>query len=429
VPHQPIFHPFSVIVTLTVMASTKPLVLGAALILLAFTTLAIFRPRSSALHPITTPAKAPRAPECGGFSGSSDFYGLGIRIGVYPQWFSAWLSNTPNPSGAAINHDANAIFLLAVLIALTLALAVHSLQPVEAYIMTLLSTGFIFSVLSFLGIRLYFLQPTALRTFFRGIASAWSQRRKTSAPKLPNYLPITTLPVLFLSTFKAAMWRATFSAASGVKHPALSWAGVVARATISSFVAVLNIWLWFIPSIRQPVDGSCGNFVYFFGRKELAGSLMLFLKVASIITALPIFYLFVACISLASRLLVLIRDCFSRHALITILEKVRHGHWDSLSDEEKQELGFLATASTSSIYSSSLTRSGVSALVGRYIALIRTVHKVAFSTGKEADTLGPRKVMETASRHSGTAPHNDFWSITAGELPSLSVLAQGVTNF
>ena len=112
---------------------------------------------------------------CPGFEGNPDFYGAGIRIGIYLQWVSAWLSNTFNPGAAAANHDANAIFLLAVLIALTIALASGSLRIVEAYILVLLSGGFICTVLSFLGLRLYFLQPSTLATFFRGLSKQMTE--------------------------------------------------------------------------------------------------------------------------------------------------------------------------------------------------------------------------------------------------------------
>jgi hypothetical protein len=47
-------------------------------------------------------AFSPREESCPGIEGNSDLYGMGIRIGVYLQWFSAWISNTINPSGAAL---------------------------------------------------------------------------------------------------------------------------------------------------------------------------------------------------------------------------------------------------------------------------------------------------------------------------------------
>lgn len=107
----------------------------------------------------------PRDTDCPGFDGNSDFYGLGIRIGIYLQWSSAWISNSINPSGAAANHDANTAFLIALLVAFAVALGNGSLRLVEAYVMILLSGGFFFTAVSFLGLRLYFLQPWTTRIF------------------------------------------------------------------------------------------------------------------------------------------------------------------------------------------------------------------------------------------------------------------------
>lgn len=109
-----------------------------------------------------------------GFEGNSDFYGLGIRIGVYLQWFSAWISNTVNPAGAAANHDANTIFLTAITVATSVALSGGALQPAEAYLMLLLSNGFLFTVLSFLGLRLYLLQPSTAAVLRRNLSTAWN---------------------------------------------------------------------------------------------------------------------------------------------------------------------------------------------------------------------------------------------------------------
>ena len=82
--------------------------------------------------------RLPREAQCPGFGGNSDFFGLGIRVGVYLQWFSTWVSNRVNPTGAAANHDANTIFLTAITVAASIALAGGMLQPAEAYLMLLL---------------------------------------------------------------------------------------------------------------------------------------------------------------------------------------------------------------------------------------------------------------------------------------------------
>ena len=102
------------------------------------------------------------ASTCPNFEGNSDFYGLGIRIGIYLQWFSSWISNSVSPDAAAGHHDTNTVFLCALIIATAVAFADGSLQLAEKYILLLLSSGFFCTVLSIRGMRLRF-----LRTFIR----------------------------------------------------------------------------------------------------------------------------------------------------------------------------------------------------------------------------------------------------------------------
>jgi hypothetical protein len=124
------------------------------------------------------PTLTRRRDECPEFEGSEAFYGLGIRIGIYLQWFSTWLTNSLNPMGAAANHEANSILLLAILTAVAVVASQDNIQPVEVYIMLLLGSGFAFTVLSSsMGIRLYFLQPSSLARFLHGmetsVVSSW----------------------------------------------------------------------------------------------------------------------------------------------------------------------------------------------------------------------------------------------------------------
>ena len=93
------------------------------------------------------------------FQANTDFYGFGIRLGVYLQWFSSWLSNTLDPDAASENHEENSIFVLAIAIALVLAFQHDDLKVSEAYILMLICTGYFALVVSTWGIRLHFLRP------------------------------------------------------------------------------------------------------------------------------------------------------------------------------------------------------------------------------------------------------------------------------
>lgn len=88
---------------------------------------------------------------------------------------------------------------------------------------------------------------------------------------------------------------ASFTSASSVKHHAVSWSGVVWRTTIASMVASINIYLWWSPwrlhqNAADPTH--CDAVVFFFGRQAMSSTMITFFKVASIMLAAPIFYLF-----------------------------------------------------------------------------------------------------------------------------------------
>lgn len=59
--------------------------------------------------------------DCPGFEGNPDLYGLGIRIGVYLQWYSTLLCITVDPGTSAETYTANALFIFAIMVALLLA--------------------------------------------------------------------------------------------------------------------------------------------------------------------------------------------------------------------------------------------------------------------------------------------------------------------
>ena len=100
----------------------------------------------------------PRA-ACDGFEGNDDFYGLGIRIGIYLQWISSLLTSLLLPTGTSDYMDTNSIFLFAVFIATATATTRNGgLHPAEAFIMLQLCFGFLLSVLSVSGFRLVLLR-------------------------------------------------------------------------------------------------------------------------------------------------------------------------------------------------------------------------------------------------------------------------------
>lgn len=80
--------------------------------------------------------------------GNSDFYGLGIRIGIYLQWITALGANLFSKEAIDGNLETNTIFLLAVFIAIAVATAQDTVQSAELVILLQLGFGFLFSILS-----------------------------------------------------------------------------------------------------------------------------------------------------------------------------------------------------------------------------------------------------------------------------------------
>jgi hypothetical protein len=87
-------------------------------------------------------------------TGNSDFYGLGIRLGVYLQWITSLIANRYIEDEIDSNLDTNTIFLFALFVALAVATAQSSFQSsVEIVVLLQLCFGFIFSVVSIWGLR------------------------------------------------------------------------------------------------------------------------------------------------------------------------------------------------------------------------------------------------------------------------------------
>ena len=98
---------------------------------------------------------------CEPLEGNADFYGLGIRIGVYLQWASTWLSLLLDPESSQAVLDANSVFFLAAAIATVIA-ATRDAPAIEIYIMLQILLGFPFTTLSTFGLRLWLTSPRRL---------------------------------------------------------------------------------------------------------------------------------------------------------------------------------------------------------------------------------------------------------------------------
>lgn len=84
---------------------------------------------------------------------SLDYYGFGVRLGVYFAWLSSYFANTFLPDEISGTLDTNTIFLLALLVSLFNGTHAHKLFQIDALIVLHLSSGFLFSSLSIWGYR------------------------------------------------------------------------------------------------------------------------------------------------------------------------------------------------------------------------------------------------------------------------------------
>lgn len=85
--------------------------------------------------------------------GAADFYGFGVRLGIYFAWANAYIANTLLPSEIAGASDTNNIFLLVILIAMIKCSANKMLTSIDGLVLMHLSGGFLFGTLSIWGYR------------------------------------------------------------------------------------------------------------------------------------------------------------------------------------------------------------------------------------------------------------------------------------
>jgi hypothetical protein len=82
-----------------------------------------------------------------------DYYGLGVRLGIYFSWLQGYIANTMLSSEVAGALDTNTIFLLTLLVAMIKCSSVGMLKQIDGLILMHLSAGTMFGVLSIWGYR------------------------------------------------------------------------------------------------------------------------------------------------------------------------------------------------------------------------------------------------------------------------------------
>jgi len=129
------------------------------------------------------------------FTGNSDMYGLGIRIGFYLQWFGTILASWIARGEVQGMRLSNSFFVAATFLALVIQTTKNNLRPVETYIILLLTFG---------G-YLYFV-PLYFWRLITGCAPQWDPSR---FPKVENGRIFSVLNFLLLvsvSLFQLWFW-------------------------------------------------------------------------------------------------------------------------------------------------------------------------------------------------------------------------------
>ncbi|KAG6356309.1 hypothetical protein INS49_015696 [Diaporthe citri] len=109
-----------------------------------------------------------------GFDGNSDFYGLGIRLGIYLQWITTLLAHLFFDAAIPGNLELNCVFLVAVSAATLVATRAGTIRPAECLVLLHLCFGFIFSILSIWGHRIDMKFSLAGSSFRLALATAIS---------------------------------------------------------------------------------------------------------------------------------------------------------------------------------------------------------------------------------------------------------------
>ncbi|KAL9109082.1 MAG: hypothetical protein Q9227_006173 [Pyrenula ochraceoflavens] len=261
-------------------------------------------------------------PVCEPFQGNSDLYGLGIRIGIYLQWFSSWICMSLNPGSAEDLHAVNSIFIFAIIIAAIVAAASDrteiGLRPIEAHILLQISFGYLFTVLSIWGLRVQCMTPSHMAQLSDRMAKlpsrfkAWFCRQRNPQAATSSSDKLRDLFQELLVS-RSTKWKDIFQAISryslanfsiyskkietlgprsevDIQSGNLTWAGIQWRIMIACPVATFNVWVWFSGVTTLPNAKECDSVVFIFARKRLDDGVLTIFRLGAI--------MYVACIGM-----------------------------------------------------------------------------------------------------------------------------------
>ena len=185
-------------------------------------------------------ADQPERVQCPGIEGNADFYGLGIRVGIYLQWTASLFVNHFLQSSIEDNLDTNTIFLLALFAALATSTASFPREVKTAEIVVILHLCF---------------------GFISSILSIWGYRTSTRSHKR-------------------------------VRFPLL---GSFARLTLTTAICAYALFFWFVgvDDVDDETPESCPTYTFLFGRLDTAGPVKHYFQTSTIVFCIVYWFLFV----------------------------------------------------------------------------------------------------------------------------------------
>ena len=167
--------------------------------------------------------------------GNPDFYGLGIRVGIYLQWVTSLFVNHFLQAAIEGSLETNTIFLLALFAALATSTVSQTVQAAEIVVLLHLCFGFVSSILSIWGYR-------------------------------------TTTP-----------------SHEAVRFPLL---GSFARLTLTATICTYGLWFWFV-GVDNTISDSCPTYTFLFGRLDVEGPVKHYFQASTIVFCIVYWFLFV----------------------------------------------------------------------------------------------------------------------------------------
>jgi hypothetical protein len=209
---------------------------------------------SNSFGPDTRPLDPTITRQAGSCSrvGNTDLYGLGIRLGVYLQLFSTLIANHCLPETAQEAWDSNAVFIVAIFIAiLKSSVTKTDPAPFEAFVMLQMLLAFLLAVFSVAG-SLWLLFDLCVRVLSGDF---------------------------FLTTAKSSVILTELSLSRSTR----SQLGTNARSLLTVCIAGYQCWYWFGGAKQLGANSECDAFVFLFKRVGIQSRAAVVFKIFAVL--------------------------------------------------------------------------------------------------------------------------------------------------